>query len=728
MRAAFRHRRAPLVALVAAVALGAAIAAGCAGLLETALRLDTPPKRLAGADLVVAAPEHATLAAAGGRPAQPVTLSERPPLPDDVTATVGDVPGVGRATRVPGVEGALAVSVRPGASAISVKRSISAALSGRHLSVLSGDARGRAEDAGVAGDRLTLVLLAAVFGGMALVVMAILIGSIVSLSIEQRMRELGLLRTIGATPRQVRRMVVRRTMAPATIAALAGALAGPVLARALFARIQGGGVVADVVALRQGVLSAAAGVVAALLATRVSVAVAAHRATRARMTQAVDEGVGTGSLGKVRLALAAVAASGAASCAVMTMFMPAQNAAATGGGTAVAGAIACAFIAPLLAERFADRFGPIAQRIYGVPGALAAANVRVRAHRTGALLTPVILVVSIALANVYQQTTQGHAMRQAYVDGLRADAVVTSSGGRPLPASAVAAARSAGQASALVDSKGWIEHPVDPAHRIDPLRLVGVEPSALRSPVEAGSPAALRGDAVALPEGLAHKLGVAVGDRIGIVLGDGAHVRLRVAALLGGSSRYPALVLPPAVLAPHTTGGVHELLVTGDGDVPRRVRDALGAAPGAVVRDAGALGDDFDTGLRVDRWITFAVVGVILAYAAMSLVNLLVAALGGRRRELALLRLAGATRDQVTRMLQAEALLVAGTGAAVGTVLAIAGLIPLAIATAGSPLPSGPVTVFLGTLLVALALVLVPTLAGARVILRDRPAAAVERT
>ena len=100
---------------------------------------------------------------------------------------------------------------------------------------------------------------------------------------------------------------------------------------------------------------------------------------------------------------------------------------------------------------------------------------------------------------------------------------------------------------------------------------------------------------------------------------------------------------------------------------------------------------------------------------------MLIAALAGRRRELALLRLAGATRDQVTRMLQAEALIVAATGAVIGTALAIAGLIPLAIATAGSPLPSGPVTVFVGTLAIAIALVLTPTLAGARIILRDPP-------
>ena len=42
-----RQRRAPLLATLAAVALGAALVAACGGLFETALRLDAPPQRFA---------------------------------------------------------------------------------------------------------------------------------------------------------------------------------------------------------------------------------------------------------------------------------------------------------------------------------------------------------------------------------------------------------------------------------------------------------------------------------------------------------------------------------------------------------------------------------------------------------------------------------------------------------------------------------------------------------
>src|SRR4051794_41337329 len=94
-----RHRRAALFATLMAVALGALLASACAGLFETALRLDAPPVRLAGADAVVAPPEHATLAAGAGRPAQEVALVERGHLP-------AGAPGAGPAPAGGGPPGA----------------------------------------------------------------------------------------------------------------------------------------------------------------------------------------------------------------------------------------------------------------------------------------------------------------------------------------------------------------------------------------------------------------------------------------------------------------------------------------------------------------------------------------------------------------------------------------------------------------------------------------------
>jgi putative ABC transport system permease protein len=95
-----KHRRAALFATLVVVALGAALAAACAGLFETALRLDAPPQRLAHADAVIAPAEHARLAGS----TQPVALTERGHLPSGALDAVRALPGVSRARLVPDLE------------------------------------------------------------------------------------------------------------------------------------------------------------------------------------------------------------------------------------------------------------------------------------------------------------------------------------------------------------------------------------------------------------------------------------------------------------------------------------------------------------------------------------------------------------------------------------------------------------------------------------------------
>lgn len=62
------------------------------------------------------------------------------------------------------------------------------------------------------------------------------------------------------------------------------------------------------------------------------------------------------------------------------------------------------------------------------------------------------------------------------------------------------------------------------------------------------------------------------------------------------------------------------------------------------------------------------ILGLSVLYALVALANTLVMTLGDRRRELAMLRLAGATRGQVLRAVATETLLCVGAGALVGAV------------------------------------------------------------
>ncbi|OKI93000.1 hypothetical protein AMK18_29740 [Streptomyces sp. CB01249] len=92
-----------------------------------------------------------------------------------------------------------------------------------------------------------------------------------------------------------------------------------------------------------------------------------------------------------------------------------------------------------------------------------------------------------------------------------------------------------------------------------------------------------------------------------------------------------------------------------------------------------------------DVWLRQVELALLVCFAAVSTVNTLVAVTAERRREFALLRLVGATRSQLLRMLTAEAVLTTAVGVLLGAAVAGAASAAFSTAVSGSPLPSLPV-------------------------------------
>src|SRR5690349_18339207 len=95
------------------------------------------------------------------------------------------------------------------------------AVAGR-AQVLTGAARGRGEYPELAKTRTTLIPVTAAFGGLALFIAMFVVTSTMGLSIQQREREIALLRAVAATPGQIRRMIAWE----AAVVALIGSVAG----------------------------------------------------------------------------------------------------------------------------------------------------------------------------------------------------------------------------------------------------------------------------------------------------------------------------------------------------------------------------------------------------------------------------------------------------------------------------------------------------------------------
>ncbi|MFJ4796102.1 FtsX-like permease family protein [Kitasatospora purpeofusca] len=108
-------------------------------------------------------------------------------------------------------------------------------------------------------------------------------------------------------------------------------------------------------------------------------------------------------------------------------------------------------------------------------------------------------------------------------------------------------------------------------------------------------------------------------------------------------------------------------------------------------RAAAAGGSASSVTSATDIWLRQAELGMLVCFATVSVVNTLVAVTADRRREFALLRLVGATRPQLLRMLSAEAVLTTAVGVLLGAAVAGAATSAFSAAVTGSAVPPVPV-------------------------------------
>src|ERR1700754_3761445 len=203
--------------------------------------------------------------AGGARPRRPVTQQSAIFLTDPEAAALAGHPG-----RVD----AIGLLAGPG---FDINR-VRAAASGAQ--VLTGAARGQGEYPELAETRTTLIPVTAAFGGLALFIAMFVVASTLSLSIQQREREIALLRAVAATPGQIRRMIAWEATIVALIGSAAGIWPGIVLGRALAQGLMRHGIVPPNFTLNYDWLPAAAAIVGGAAAALRAVRAAGGRPAR----------------------------------------------------------------------------------------------------------------------------------------------------------------------------------------------------------------------------------------------------------------------------------------------------------------------------------------------------------------------------------------------------------------------------------------------------------------
>ncbi|MEU9714619.1 FtsX-like permease family protein [Streptomyces sp. NPDC047976] len=663
---------------------------------------------------------------------------------DGATVFLSDA-DVAQAAPQEGKVDSIGVVTEPGASTGQVRAAVAKALKGMPVTVLTGDERGRAEFPDVVTRGKNLVSMSAVFGGLAAMVTVFVVASTLGLSIQQRQRQMALLRAIGSTPGQVRRMILAETFVVAVFATALACVPGPHLGKWLLGRFVDAHVVPEVVMYRAGWIPLIAGAGAALATALGAAYIAARGAARTRPTEALAEAaVQRRWFNWIRAVVALLCLAGGTVLAFVTLQMDGAKAGSAATPAAMLWAVGFGLLGPGLTRLVTALLHWPVRAVTGFAGRLALLNAQARSIRMAGAVMPVMLATGLASALIYLQTTQSAGAEQAFKDNLRADVVITSATGG-MPASLVERiGRQPGvaAASAYVPSSGFLEpskaewaayNGKGKAPKGTPVQINGVSPEGIERTtsvrVVSGSLADLREDTVALPESSAggHRLG----ERIPMRLGDGTKVEPKLVATVNERRGYGAVLMPASVIAQHTAkGGVPQILVsaapgTDSGQLADRLTGQGAPAPGLHVTDRTSLVSAQVKQNDTQTWVAYLLVAMVIGYAVIALVNTLVMATTERRREFTLQRLIGATRSQVMRMMTVEALLTAFAGIALGMLVAAATLIPLSYAVLDRALPAGPASILVTVIASALALTLGATLLAARISLRTRPSAAV---
>lgn len=736
-----RFRMGSFAAAFLAMFGAAAIMMACGGLIETGIRTSVPPEQLSSADIVVSGEQ--TYHATGGDPDEPTVLPEQVRVDAELESTIAGLPGVQQTKSYvfegnppEGTVDAIGVVAEPGADVDELREKIDDNLDDQTTTLVD-DERGRAELPGALETGANVVALAGVFTAFAIMVSIFGVASMLGLSISQRQRDLALLRAVGSTPRQLRRLILRETLVLSLIATAFAYVPGQFLGEFIFDRLADRGIATDGVAFHQGWIPSAAAMGVAILAALAGALGAGRRAARIRPTQALAEvSLDTGPIGAWRASLALLLlACGVALSIVTIVVMSGPLTPATAAPAVIVFAIAFAVLAPVLAKLMIFVLQWPVRAIGGVTGHLAVLNTRGGSGRLAAVMAPVILLTGVATGMLYLQTTNNEADRQSYADNLVADAVVTTDHRfDPGLVEQIDELPGVAGASEYVSSVGFIEKPVDRSPMSEGWNLQGVtaDGADATTPVDvtAGTLADLKGDTVALDEEHANDLGAAVGDAITLRMGDNTTLDVRIAALFSADEDYNTLLLPADTLAAHTTEGhATRILVSADKDTDSdalmaQLTELADARDGLTVSGRDVLLSEYDEQTETATFAIFIMVVMIAGYAAITVINTVASSTAARRREFGLQRLTGSTRRQVLQMVGIESAIVAVSGVLLGTASSIVILVPVSLKRLDSVLPAGSPLIYAATTGLAVALTLAATLLPAWRATRGRPAEA----
>ena len=545
------------------------------------------------------------------------------------------------------------------------------------VKVLTGAMR-RSADTDPDRDSKALTAMNALFGtagGVTAFVSVFVVASTFAFAVAQRRREFGLLRTAGATPGQIRRMVVAEALLVGALASAAGCVLGSHGAPRLAGWVADNGLGPRWFAIGSATWPYHLAFWAGLLVSLCGVLTASWRAGRTGPTEALREAsVDTRTLpwgrrlAGVALLLTAVVTLGLALYGDPGDLLHRK----TYVSRPMLLVTATALLTPVVVRPLTRMIAWLPAQLPGAGGMLVRENAAAGVRRSAAVAAPVLVTVALAGSLLGATATLDEAKATEIRDRTTAAFVITPVSATGFAPDTLRRLREVPGAEVAATSSSAV-HVLEEGVALVRSEARAVAPGALtattRLPLTAGRASDLDDGSIIVNEEWERHT---VGQSVRVWLGDGTEKRLRIAAVMttgtGGNGAY----VTPRNAPGASTDRVDVALGTGAdrAAVAAGLRAAVGGTGGQVLtRDEWIRATHPETN-RTTRLGLLLVLGIALLYTAISLANTMVMATSDRVRDLAVLRLAGATRPQVLRLVGAEALTVVAVGTVLGVLVA----------------------------------------------------------
>lgn len=531
------------------------------------------------------------------------------------------------------------------------------------------------------GELLTIITAFLVtFAIIAVVVGGFIIANTFSILVAQRVRELALLRALGASRRQVTGSVLVEALLTALIGATAGIGVGLGLARALAAlfRVVGLDINGDALQLTPRTVVLAYGV--GVLITVASAYLPARRAARVAPVAAMrDEGpMPEESLRRRTLVGLLVVLAGGGAAYVGLTGGPGPDAAWIG-VAAVVWVLTLAFVSPVVGRPLLVATRALFSAVFKMPGRLAGDNAIRNPRRTGATASALMIGLTLVSAVGVLASSLSAQTTELVDEQFSADFVVTSVGFGTFPTSIGTEMADLKAVKTLSRQQGTIAT-VDGGK--DPAFLSAVDDAfddVYTLDMVAGTQK--RGDRGALlSETSAEELRKGVGDALDLRFPGDAEVRVKVVGVFADSQVTGGITVPLAVLkeagVQRADNRLSILVDTSDEAATLMAHADLNA----VVRDLPIVSvqdkEQFTEGLKgqVNQllYMIYGLLALSVVIAVIGIVNTLSLSVIERTREIGLLRAVGLSRRLLRRMITLESVTIAVMGAVLGLGLGVA--------------------------------------------------------